>query len=260
MSKPLEELYNDMITGNNDPQILEEGIFDRGLARVQGAMGGVKGLGNTIKSGAKGALAGLRGDTEGVQAAKDERAQSGMKASYTAAKAKSIGTAFHNDMKALFGDEWQTQFPDLATGVQSIMSLSTAPTEPAGDATSEADPMLSIPHDWENPAPRSTTPVEVSEPKIAEPEPEPEESEPKPVMHPIGHKRAQKINSRIENEPRVRRRVASLLNKAEGQKLRPTQKVNWKQSQALNKLMGESFEDGQTLTETYNRMLEVPTL
>lgn len=57
-------------------QLVEEGLWDRLKARGAGAVGSAKGLGQRVGGMAKGAMAGMRGDTEGVQAAQAQQ-QSG---------------------------------------------------------------------------------------------------------------------------------------------------------------------------------------
>lgn len=54
---------------------LQEGFLDRMKARAAGAKGAVKGFGQKVSGKAKGAMAGMRGDVEGVKAA-DQQVQS----------------------------------------------------------------------------------------------------------------------------------------------------------------------------------------
>jgi hypothetical protein len=55
------------------PKTLEEGMWDRLKARGAGAVGTVKGLGQQVTGAAKGAVAGVKGDIPGVQAAYQQR-------------------------------------------------------------------------------------------------------------------------------------------------------------------------------------------
>ena len=52
---------------------IEEGILDRLKARGAGLRGGLKGVGQRIAGTAKGAVAGVKGDIGGVQAAQQQR-------------------------------------------------------------------------------------------------------------------------------------------------------------------------------------------
>ena len=113
MNKQLEDIYVDMITAQPE-EVLEEGMFDRLGARAKGAVGGLKGVGKSLAGSAIQGLGKLAGSDTAQQAGQDIRQQSGIKAGYNAAKAKSIAASFQNDMKSLFGDAWVTTYPDLA--------------------------------------------------------------------------------------------------------------------------------------------------
>ena len=132
MNKTLEEIYIE--------EVLNEGFFDRLGARAAGALGAMKGAGQTIGGLAKGAIAGMKGDTAGVEAAKAQREKGGIKAGYNQAKLKSITNTFQNEMKALFGDEWAKTYPKLAQELQAVATPSTTstPATPTAPATPEA--------------------------------------------------------------------------------------------------------------------------
>jgi len=120
MHKTLEELYTE--------EVLNEGIFDRMGARAAGVGGALKGVGKSLAAGAVKQLGKLDPTGATTKAGEQMAAQGGIKAGYNAGKLKSITTNFQNEMKTLFGNDWATTYPDLATALQK--TAATPPSAP----------------------------------------------------------------------------------------------------------------------------------
>jgi len=73
MNKDSHSIYETYKQTSANQEIIQEGLFDRLKAKGAGAVGTVKGLGQQAAGMAKGAVAGLKGDTAGVQAAQQQR-------------------------------------------------------------------------------------------------------------------------------------------------------------------------------------------
>ena len=73
MNKDMHQIFETYKGTSATKEIIEEGLFDRLKARGAQAVGTVKGLGNQAAGIAKGAVAGVKGDTAGVQAAQQQR-------------------------------------------------------------------------------------------------------------------------------------------------------------------------------------------
>jgi len=143
-------------------ELYMEGYLDRLRARTAGVKGGLKGLGNTISAGAKGALAGFTGDDAGYEAAKTQRAEGGMTAGYNKAKLQSITNTFQNEMQALFGNDWNTKYPKLADELTTLSqgNVSTpAPAQPAASPAPEETPVAAVETPPPLPEPTVTTPT-----------------------------------------------------------------------------------------------------
>lgn len=73
MNKDSRLIFETYARTSANKQILQEGLFDRMKARGAQAVGAVKGFGNQAAGAVKGAVAGMKGDTAGVQAAAQQR-------------------------------------------------------------------------------------------------------------------------------------------------------------------------------------------
>ena len=110
MNKDMHQIFETYKGTSATKEIIEEGLFDRLKARGAQAVGTVKGLGNQAAGIAKGAVAGVKGDTAGVQAAQQQRRAGAIQGdlakieSYRATAMKKLDDTsqeIFNDMKGL---------------------------------------------------------------------------------------------------------------------------------------------------------------
>ena len=110
MNKDMHQIYETYKGTSATQEIIQEGLFDRLKARGAQAVGAVKGLGNQAAGIAKGAVAGVKGDTAGVQAAQQQRRAGAIQGdlakidSYRATAMKKLDDTsqeIFNDMKGL---------------------------------------------------------------------------------------------------------------------------------------------------------------
>ena len=110
MNKDMHQIYETYKGTSATQEIIQEGLFDRLKARGAQAVGTVKGLGNQAAGIAKGAVAGVKGDTAGVQAAQQQRRAGAIQGdlakieSYRATAMKKLDDTsqeIFNDMKGL---------------------------------------------------------------------------------------------------------------------------------------------------------------
>lgn len=110
MNKDMHQIFETYKGTSATKEIIEEGLFDRLKARGAQAVGTVKGLGNQAAGIAKGAVAGVKGDTAGVQAAQQQRQAGAVQGdlakieSYRATAMKKLDATsqeIFNDMKGL---------------------------------------------------------------------------------------------------------------------------------------------------------------
>lgn len=69
MNKDSHQIFETYKTTSANQEIVQEGMFDRLKAKGAGVIGAAKGLGQQATGAYKGAVAGLKGDVPGVQAA-----------------------------------------------------------------------------------------------------------------------------------------------------------------------------------------------
>jgi hypothetical protein len=239
--KLLEEIYQDIIDSRKTDMI-EEGLLDRLGARASGFGAGAKTVASNIGKGVGGIFKG--GNT---QYDSPEQAS-------TDAKLKSIITSFKNDVQKLFPDK---KLDNLENEVYT--SIVQPPPVPQNISKPEPSvPEIKPEQPKETPVetPKTIVTPEVTKSQpIITPSEEPQVDVPeKPKEHFLNKRQLQKINKRILNEPRVKKSVSKLLNKPEGQQIRPTQKLTYKQLMSVKRLIGEHFE------EVYQQLLDVPKL
>ena len=164
MNKDMHQIYETYKGTSATQEIIQEGLFDRLKARGAQAVGTVKGLGNQAAGIAKGAVAGVKGDTAGVQAAQQQRRAGAIQGdlakieSYRATAMKKLDDTsqeIFNDMKGLgidlnnispaninaFKGLLNKSFDALTAGIKNPAAQNPAAQNPAAQNPAAQNPV-----------------------------------------------------------------------------------------------------------------------
>lgn len=224
MNKQLEDIYVDMITPQSE-EVLEEGLFDRLGAQASGLKAGAKTFMGNLGRAGKGLVTG--GNVQ----------QQSVKDSATKAKLQNITQTFQKEMTSLFGDKWQSTYPELAKGLSSV----DTPVAPATAAptTTTTEPTAATPTPPEAKVEPTSAGVDKTKPL----------AKGQTVTGSGGKMTAGKYQV-VETDPTGQNLTVQPVSN-EG-------KPYGKPTKVTRKDIVESQKT--TLSETYSRMLEVPTL
>lgn len=106
MNKDSHSIFDTYQSSSANKEIIQEGLFDRLVARGAGVAGAFRGLNQQAKGAFKGAVAGVKGDVAGVQAARQQRQAGAVQGDIAKIEKyrKTANTKIENFTKDLFND------------------------------------------------------------------------------------------------------------------------------------------------------------